>query len=83
MNKKLMLFSASWCAPCKALKQHAESKDIEFDVVYDVDTPEGQEYSRLNGVRGVPTLILFGDGEEMERMIGFDLTKFYEMTKGI
>lgn len=29
----LTLYSASWCAPCKALKMYAESVGIKFDLI--------------------------------------------------
>lgn len=68
MNK-LLIFSASWCAPCKAMKPMLDELDQDRLVRYDIDeaTNERAQYD----VRAVPTLILVNEaGEELERLIG-------------
>jgi thioredoxin 1 len=68
MNK-LLVFSASWCAPCKAMKPMLDELDQDRLVRYDIDeaTNERAQYD----VRAVPTLILVNEtGEELERLIG-------------
>lgn len=67
---KVIRFTASWCAPCKALAKTLEevSTDIEIEVE-DID----DENSRANvyGIRSVPTLIMLDDnGQEVKRLIG-------------
>jgi thioredoxin 1 len=68
MNK-LLVFSAGWCAPCKAMKPILDELDQDRLVRYDIDeaTDERTQYD----VRAVPTLILVNEaGEELERLIG-------------
>lgn len=67
-------FSADWCGPCKMIhpvleKLSDEMKDkVDF---YTVDVDESQQEANEFGVRGVPTMIVFLDGKEIERMVGF------------
>jgi thioredoxin-like negative regulator of GroEL len=61
----LILFSASWCAPCKSLKRKLE--DIHH-VVVDVD--ENPKIAQAFGVRGVPTLMKLKNGQEAARLVG-------------
>jgi thioredoxin-like negative regulator of GroEL len=39
----------------------------------DVDDEESRDYALRNGVASVPTLVLFADGREVKRVVGFDL----------
>lgn len=68
MNK-LLVFSAVWCGPCKALKSTLLELDQDRIVYHDIDVAvdERDEYD----VRAVPTIILVDeDGEEIERLVG-------------
>jgi len=70
----LIDFSASWGGPCKMLEPILEklSDDPELDRVkiYAVDVDNSALASSKFGVRGVPTMILFHKGEEIERLVG-------------
>jgi thioredoxin 1 len=59
--KKILYFTASWCAPCKALSPVMDSLQgqINFDKI-DVDT--NTDLSAQYGVRGVPSLVLVENG---------------------
>ncbi len=70
----LVDFSAVWCSPCKMLDPIVEELASEWNgkvkvVKLDVDTSPGiaMQYQVL----GVPTLMLFVDGESRERITGF------------
>lgn len=74
-NKKLVLvgFFASWCGPCQMIKPQVleVSKELEYLDVYSVDIDKFRGQAILNSVQGVPTLILFKDGKEVSRSVGF------------
>ena len=79
---KSILFTATWCSPCKNLKEYASKHDINFSEVYDIDSDAGQEMSAKHGIRGVPTSILLDGSKEVDRMVGFDMNKIANFKVG-
>lgn len=77
----LVNFSATWCGPCKrqvpVLESLSKSKTTLKIVKVDID--ESPELAQKFGVRSVPTLILFNQGEKVETKIG--LTTLSELEK--
>lgn len=68
MNK-LLVFSASWCGPCKAFKPTLQQLDQDRLVYVDID--ELPEIRQDYDVRSVPTVVLVDeDGKELERFVG-------------
>ena len=67
--KKILYFTAAWCAPCKALSPIMDSLQgqINFDKI-DVDS--NTDLSTQYGVRGVPSLVLVENGKEVSRLTG-------------
>jgi len=64
-------FYADWCGPCKMLEPVVETIAAETDAaVAKVDVDANQPLAAEYGVRGVPTLVLFADGEPVERLVG-------------
>jgi len=64
-------FYADWCGPCQMLEPVVESIAAETAaVVAKVDVDANQSLAAQYGVRGVPTLLLFSDGETVEQMVG-------------
>lgn len=69
----LVDFWAPWCAPCRRiapdLKKIANELEGKLKVTK-LNVDENNETSIKYGVRSIPTLILFKDGEPVERMVG-------------
>ena len=67
--RKILYFTAAWCGPCKALGPVMDSLQgqINFDKI-DVDS--NTDLSAQYGVRGVPSLVLLENGEEIGRLVG-------------
>ena len=64
-------FYADWCGPCKMLEPIVADLAKETDAtVAKVDVDANQQLAAQYGVQGVPTLVLFADGEPVERMVG-------------
>jgi thioredoxin 1 len=64
-------FYADWCGPCQMLEPVVETLAAETDAaVAKVDVDANQQLAAAYGVRGVPTLILFADGEQVEEIVG-------------
>lgn len=64
---------AEWCAPCRLLKPifkelSSEMKDVKFAKV---DVDNAQDLAGNAAIRGIPTMIMFKDGKEINRMSGF------------
>jgi thiol:disulfide interchange protein DsbD len=74
-------FYADWCAPCRELDEKTFSAPAVRSVLegysrYKVDltrsTEASQQLTTQYGVMGVPTVIVFGGGEEIFRITGFE-----------
>ena len=64
-------FYADWCGPCQMLEPVVETIAAETDAaVAKVDVDANQPLAQAYGVRGVPTLVLFADGEQVEEIVG-------------
>jgi thioredoxin 1 len=67
----LVDFYADWCGPCDMLEPTVEAVAAESQAaVAEVDIDAHQGIAQQYQVRGVPTLLLFVDGEPTERMVG-------------
>lgn len=64
-------FYANWCGPCKVLSSTIDGiKEKYQDVVFVKSDVETDEASTEYGVRNLPTLIFFKDGEVVNRLTG-------------
>ena len=64
-------FYADWCGPCKMLEPIVDELATETDAAMaKVDVDQMQELAAQYRVQGVPTMVLFVDGEVTERIVG-------------
>ncbi len=69
----LVDFWAVWCAPCKMLAPTVEAVAKEFVgkiKVVKLNVDDNPATSVQYGIKGIPTLILYKDGQEQERLVG-------------
>jgi thioredoxin len=70
----LVDFWAEWCAPCKAIAPAVHEIAQEYDgklTVGKLDVDSNADTPARLGILGIPTLILFKDGQAVERITGF------------
>lgn len=67
-------FWAPWCGPCKMIAPVLEELDSEMSdkvKIVKLDVDENQQTAGEYGVMSIPTLILFKDGQPVDKVIGF------------
>ena len=70
----LVDFWAAWCGPCKMIAPVVEEIAGEYDgrlKVVKMNVDDNPMTPAKLGVMGIPTLILFSNGEEVQRLVGF------------
>ena len=66
-------FWAPWCGPCKMMAPNFESAATKFPLkalFSKVNTENEQNLGARFGIRSIPTIIVFKDGREVERVSG-------------
>ncbi len=70
----LVDFWAEWCGPCKMIAPVLEELATEMDgklTIGKLDVDTNQNTAMAYGVFSIPTLLLFKNGEPVERIVGF------------
>ncbi len=74
----LVDFWATWCGPCKMLAPTIEELSKDYDgkcTIAKVDVDECPELARSFGIMSIPTVIIFKDGEIVDKLIGYRLKR--------
>jgi thioredoxin 1 len=69
----LVDFWADWCGPCRMIGPIVEELASDYDgkvVIGKVDVDANPEVSAKFGIRSIPTLLVFKNGEIVDRQIG-------------
>ena len=76
----LVDFWAAWCGPCRMVGPIIDELSNEYDgkaVVGKVDVDAHQEFAAKYGVRNIPTVLVFKDGELVDRKVGVSPKQVY------
>ena len=66
-------FWAEWCGPCRAIAPVLEELSKEFSgkvKIVKLNVDENQNYASQYGIRSIPTLIAFKNGELVNQVMG-------------
>ena len=77
MNSKNLIlvdFWAEWCGPCKMIAPVLEELAVELEgklTIGKLDVDNNPDTAMAFGVMSIPTLLLFKDGQPVDRIVGF------------
>lgn len=69
----LIDFWAEWCGPCKMISPIISQVAEEYDgklTVAKCDVEECEDIAAEMGIRNIPTLLFFKDGQIIDRLVG-------------
>jgi thioredoxin len=69
----LVDFWAAWCGPCRMIAPFVEEIARDYAgkaMVAKLDTDANPQTPMKYGIMGIPTLIIFKDGREVDRIVG-------------
>lgn len=86
-SKEVVLvdFYATWCGPCKMLAPILDQVNEEIEgntLIAKLDIDNSLDVAKEYGVMSVPTMIIFKNGKEVERLVGLrQKTQILEVLK--
>ncbi len=69
----LIDFWAEWCGPCRMIAPYVEQIAAEYEgkaVVGKVDIEQNNDIATKYGIRNIPTLLYFKNGEVVDKQVG-------------
>ena len=66
-------FWAEWCGPCRAIGPILDQLAVDFDgkvKVVKINVDENAELAERYGVQAIPTLLIFKNGQQVDRIVG-------------
>ena len=70
MVTKIYKVGASWCGPCRMLKQ--ELKDFELVPIIEIDVDENEAFCEKYNIKNIPVLLLCDENDNVEyKHVGF------------
>jgi thioredoxin 1 len=69
----LVDFWATWCGPCRMIAPYVEELARDYGdqaLIVKLDTDANPQVPMKYGILGIPTLIFFKNGAEVDRMVG-------------
>jgi len=73
-DKPVMVdFWAAWCGPCRTVAPIMDQLTSEYEgkaTIAKVDVDANQEFAAKYGVRNIPTVLVFKNGEVVEKQVG-------------
>lgn len=80
----LVDFWAEWCGPCRMIAPVLEQIEAEHGLVIGkLNTDENPEIMTRYGVMGIPTLLLFENGEPVKQVVGAKPRRLLEAELGL
>lgn len=81
MAKAITIYSTPTCGYCKMTKEFLTKKNVPFtDIDVSTDQEKAQEMVEISGQMGVPVIVI-GEGDDKDILVGFDQNKLTELAE--